>query len=243
MLLWYNEDDDICFKEADMRYRIVGDNLPAVILSVERGEVIISESGGRTWMRGPITTETTSYGGAKKVFSRMFSGESLFMSRYIAEGDAEIAFSSSFPGNIIVRELRAGESIICQKRAFLCGMGDLDLSIHFKKKFGAGLVGGEEFIMQKVTGPGIVFLELDGYTPEYDLAPGERLVCDTGALAVMDETCTMDVQMVRGAKNIFLGGEGLFDTVITGPGRVYLQTMSAEKMAALIIPFIPRDNG
>lgn len=225
-----------------MRYRIVGDNLPAVILNVERGEEIISEAGGRTWMRGPVTTETTSYGGAKKVFSRMFSGESLFMSRYIAEGDAEIAFASSFPGRIVARELKAGESVICQKRAFLCGMGNLDISIHFKKKFTAGLLGGEGFIMQKITGPGIVFFEFDGYTPEYDLAPGERLVCDTGALAMMDESCTMEVQMVKGVKNIFLGGEGLFDTVITGPGRVYLQTMSAEKMATLIIPYIPRDN-
>lgn len=225
-----------------MKYRIVGDNLPAVILSVERGEVVISEAGGRTWMKGPITTETTSYGGTKKVFSRMFSGESLFMSRYTAEGDAEIAFSSSFPGRIIARELKAGESVICQKRAFLCGMGNLDMSIHYKKKFSAGFVGGEGFIMQKITGPGIAFFEFDGYTPEYDLAPGERIVCDTGALAMMDESCTMEVQVVKGFKNVFFGGEGIFDTVITGPGKVYLQTMTVEKLAELIIPFIPRDN-
>jgi uncharacterized protein (TIGR00266 family) len=224
-----------------MRYNIEGGSLPVAILTLEAGEVVISEAGGRTWMRGPIVTETTSYGGAKGAFGRLFMGESLFMSKYTANGPAEIAFASSFPGRIIVRELAPGQSIICQKTAFICGMGPLELSVHFKKRFGAGLVGGEGFIMQKVTGPGIVFLEVDGYSPEYDLAPGEQLVCDTGVLAAMDETCTMDVETVRGAKNIFLGGEGIFNTVITGPGKVYLQSMTVEKLARLMIPYLPRD--
>ena len=225
-----------------MNYRIEGGSLPVAILSLSAGETVISESGGRTWMRGPVQTETTSYGGAKKVFSRLFTGESLFMSRYTAEGEAEIAFASSFPGRIVVRELRAGESIICQKTSFLCGMGPLELSVHLRKKFSTGLVGGEGFIMQKITGPGIVFIEVDGYSPEYTLAQGEQLVCDTGVLAMMDETCTMEVRVVKGVKNVFLGGEGIFDTVITGPGKVYLQSMTVEKLATLLIPLMPKSS-
>ena len=225
-----------------MNYRIEGGNLPVAILKLSAGEVVISESGGRTWMRGPVLTESTSYGGAKKVFSRMFSGESLFMSRYTAQGEAEMAFASSFPGSIIVRELAPGESIICQKSSFLCGMGNLDISIHFQKKLGRGLFGGEGFIMQRITGPGIVFLEVDGYAPMYELAPGEEIVCDTGTVAALDGTCTFDIRMVSSAKNVFLGGEGLFDTVVTGPGKVYMQSMTMPKIASLIIPYIPSSN-
>ena len=224
-----------------MKYNVEGGSLPVAILQLEAGETVISESGGRTWMRGPITTETTSYGGVRKAIGRLFTGESLFMSRYVANGPAEIAFASSFPGRIIVRELAPGQSIICQKSAFLCGMGPLELSVHFKKRLGTGFFGGEGFIMQRVTGPGIVFLEVDGYSPEYDLAPGERLICDTGVLAAMDETCSMDIEVVRGAKNMFLGGEGIFNTVVTGPGKVYLQSMTVEKLARLMIPYLPRD--
>ena len=202
-----------------MRYTIEGGSLPAVIIQLDAGEKLLSEVGGRTWARGPIRTETKAEGGAGKALGRMFMGESLFMSVYTAED--------------------AGESIVCQKRAFLCASYGVELAIHFQKKLGAGLVGGEGFIMQRITGPGIVFLEVDGYCQEYDLRPGERLVCDTGVLAIMDATCTMDVQVVRGAKNVLLGGEGLFDTVITGPGKVFLQTMTIPKLAGQMIPYLP----
>ena len=221
-----------------MKYKIIGDSLPALIVELEQGESMLSEAGGRSWSRGPVLTETTSGGGAGKVLGRMISGESLFLSRYTAQGKAEIAFTSSFPGKIVARELKAGESIICQKSAFLCGFGNIDLSIHFRKKISAGLFGGEGFIMEKITGPGIVFLELDGYSPEYDLAPGEKLICDTGVVAIMDATCSMDVQMVKGVKNMFFGGEGLFDTVVTGPGKVYLQTMTIPNLAKKVAPYI-----
>ena len=221
-----------------MQYRIEGGSLPALIINLNPGETIVSESGGRTWSRGPIVTETKG-GGAGKAFGRLLSGESLFMSHYTAQGPAEIAFTSSFPGRIVARELQAGQSVICQKSAFLCATEGVELSAYVQKKVGAGLAGGEGFIMQKVTGPGMAFVEFDGYCPEYDLAAGEELVCDTGVLAMMDETCTMDVRMVKGAKNLLLGGEGLVDTVITGPGKVYLQTMTVANIAKLIIPFIP----
>ena len=219
-----------------MQYRIEGGNLPAVIIQLNPGETMISEAGGRTWARGQILTETKG-GGVGKAIGRMFSGESLFLSYYTAQGPAEIAFASSFPGRIAVKELAPGESLICQKTSFLCATYGVELSVHFQKKLGAGFLGGEGFIMQKVTGPGLVFLELDGYCPEYTLAPGERLVCDTGVVAYMDASCQMDVQMVKGLKNIFFGGEGLFDTVVTGPGKVCLQTMSIAKLAGLLGPF------
>ena len=224
-----------------MQYRIEGGNLPALIINLNPGETIVSEAGGRTWSRGPILTETKG-GSVGKALGRMFSGESLFMSHYTAQGPAEIAFTSSFPGRIVARELKAGESVICQKSAFLCATQGVELSAHVQKKIGAGLVGGEGFIMQKVTGPGLAFFEFDGYCPEYILQPGEQIVCDTGVMAMMDATCTMDVQMVKGAKNLLLGGEGLFDTVITGPGRVYLQTMTVSSLAKMLVPFLPTKN-
>ncbi len=222
-----------------MRYTIEGGSLPAVIIQLDPGEKLLSEVGGRTWSRGPVLTETKAEGGAGKAFGRMFMGESLFMNTYTAQGAAEIAFSSSFPGKIVTRELAPGQSIVCQKRAFLCATYGVELAVHFQKKLGAGLVGGEGFIMQRVTGPGLVFLEVDGFCQEYDLQPGEQIVCDTGVLAIMDATCQMDVQMVKGVKNMLLGGEGLFDTVITGPGKVHLQTMTIPKLANQMIPYLP----
>lgn len=224
-----------------MRYEIEGGSLPAVILHLNAGETIISEVGGRTWTKGPVETDTKG-GGIGKGLGRMFSGESLFMSHYTAKGPAEIGFASSFAGRIVARELGAGESIICQKSAFLCGTEGVSLSVFFQKKVGAGLLGGEGFVMQKVTGPGTVFLELDGYVHEYDLAPGEEVVCDTGVVALMDSTCQLDIRVVKGLKNKFLGGEGLVDTVVTGPGKVYLQTMSLPRLAGLLAPYIVTDK-
>ena len=223
-----------------MNYNIVGGSLPAVIIKLEAGESLISESGGRTWSKGPVATETNTGGGVGKALGRMFSGENLMMSKYTANGPAEIGFASCFPGSIIARELKAGESIVAQKSAFLCATEGVDLSIYFQKKLGAGFFGGEGFIMQKITGPGTAFLEIDGYCKEYDLVSGERLTCDTGALAVMDITCKFDIKMVKGVKNMLFGGEGMFDTVITGPGKVFLQTMTIPNIAGLILPFLPK---
>ena len=222
-----------------MQYSIEGGSLPALIISLDPGEKLISEVGGRTWSRGDVITETTSNGGAGKALGRMLTGESLFMSTYTAQGPSEVAFTSSFPGRIIPRELGPGQSVIAQKSAFLCASYGVDLSVHMNKKVGTGLVGGEGFLMQKITGPGLAFFEIDGYCKEYDLQPGERIVCDTGVVALMDETVTMEVQTVKGLKNKLLGGEGLFDTVLIGPGKVYLQTMTIAKLAGLLIPFLP----
>lgn len=222
-----------------MKHTIEGTPFPVARLQLEAGEIVISEAGGRTWAKGPVKTEVTTFGGAGKMLGRLFSGESLFMSRYTALGEAEIVFASSFPGQIVAKTLPPGKSIICQKSAFLCGVGNLELSVHFSKKIGAGLFGGEGFIMQKITGPGTVFLELDGHPVKYSLAAGEKLVCDTGVVAVMDETCGLDIQVVPGLKNLFFGGEGLFDTVVTGPGNVYVQSMTIAKLAGQINRFLP----
>lgn len=221
-----------------MRYQIEGGSLPAVIIQLDAGETIISELGGRTWAKGTILTETKAPGGIGKSIGRMFSGENLFMSYYTAQGPAEIGFASSFAGSIIARELGPGQSLICQKSAFLCASSGVELSVHFQKKLGAGFLGGEGFIMQKVTGPGVVFLELDGYVKEYDLMPGEELVCDTGVVALMEESCQMDIRVVKGLKNKLLGGEGLVDTVIIGPGKAYIQTMSLPRLGGVLSPFI-----
>lgn len=223
-----------------MQYSIEGGSLPAVIISLNAGEKLISEVGGRTWSRGDVTTETTSNGGAGKALGRMLTGESLFMSTYTANGPAEIAFTSSFPGRIVARELAAGESVIAQKSAFLCATYGTELSVYVNKGLGKGMFGGEGFLMQKITGPGMAFFEIDGYCKEYDLAPGERIVCDTGVMALMDETVQMEIQTVKGLKNKLLGGEGLFDTVLVGPGKVALQTMTVSKLAGLIIPYLPK---
>ncbi len=222
-----------------MNYTIEGGSLPVLSITLEAGEKLISEAGGRTWSKGDITTENKIEGGAGKALGRMLTGESLFMSTYTANGPAEIAFTNSFPGRIVARELAAGESIIAQKSAFLCASYGVTLAMHVNKNLKKGFLGGEGFLMQKITGPGIAFFEIDGYCKEYDLAPGEKLVIDTGVLALMDETCNMDVQMVKGVKNVLFGGEGLFDTSVTGPGKVYLQSMSVAKLAQILIPFLP----
>lgn len=217
-----------------MQYTIEGDTLPVVIVKLRRGESVVSSAGGRTWYKGDVKTENSTEGGLGKSLGRMFSGEKLFMSRYTANADCEIGFASSFPGKIVDVALGPNESVICQKRAFLAATPDVTLSIHFQKKLGAGFFGGEGFIMQRVTGPGTVFLELDGHCVSYELARGERIVCDTGVVALMDETCTLEVEMVKGLGNMVFGGEGMFNTVVTGPGKVYLQTMNVAHLSTLL---------
>ncbi|AMC92664.1 hypothetical protein AOC36_01245 [Erysipelothrix larvae] len=222
-----------------MKYRIVGEPLPVAICELEKGEKMFSEVGGRTWVKGPINTETKG-GGLGKMMGRMVSGESLFLSYYEAQGPVEIAFASSFPGSIRAYELQAGQSLICQKRAFLGATESVKLEIHMQKKLGAGLVGGEGFILQKITGPGIAFVEIDGHAVDYELQSGEELVCDTGIMAVMDSTCSLEVVSVKGLKNKLLGGEGFFDTVIKGPGTVTLQSITITGLAGVLAPFVAK---
>ena len=222
-----------------MRYRIEGTPLPVVICDLEAGEQMITERGSMSWMSPNMKMETTSNGGIGKVFGRMFSGEAMFQNRYTAMGGpGMIAFASSFPGTILAVEITPDKPLIVQKSAFLASTTGVELSVFFQKKLGAGLFGGEGFIMQRLTGHGVAFLEIDGYTVEYDLAPGERLIVDTGYLATMDATCSMDIQTVPGVKNMLFGGEGIFNTVLIGPGKVRLQTMPINSVASSIAPFV-----
>lgn len=222
-----------------MRYRIEGTPLPVVICELNAGEQMITERGSMSWMSPNMKMETTSNGGIGKVFGRMFSGEAMFQNRYTAMGGpGMIAFASSFPGTILAVEITPDRPLIVQKSAFLASTTGVELSVFFQKKLSAGFFGGEGFIMQKLTGHGVAFLEIDGYTVEYDLAPGERLIVDTGYLATMDASCSMDIQSVPGVKNMLFGGEGIFNTVIIGPGKIRLQTMPINRVASSIAPFV-----
>ena len=221
-----------------MRYEIKGEPMPVVICELSGGESMISESGAMSWMSPNMKMETVG-GGASKVFGRMFSGESLFQNRYTAQGDGMIAFASKFPGSLRAIQITPDRPVIVQKSGFLASEAGVELSVFFQKKVGAGFVGGEGFIMQKLSGNGIAFIELDGSTVEYDLAAGQQIVVDTGYVAMMDASCSMDVQTVKGVKNVLFGGEGLFNTIITGPGHVVLQTMPINGFAALIASMIP----
>ena len=227
-----------------IQYEIEGGNLPVVICYPEAGQTLCTESGAMSWMSPNMRMETNSGGGIKKVFGRIFSGESLFMNEYTAEnGSGMIAFASTFPGSIIPFHVTPGNGIIVQKRGFLAMEKGLELSVYFQKKLGKGFFGGEGFIMQRINGNGMVFLEIDGYCKEYELAAGESLILDTGYLAAMSESCTMDIEMVRGAKNVIFGGEGLFHTRITGPGKVYIQSMPVINMAERLTPYLDIDRG
>lgn len=223
-----------------MRYEIIGEPLPVVTCYVSAGETMITERGSMSWMTTNMKMETSTNGGIGKALGRMFSGDSIFQNRYTAiGGDGMIAFASSFPGSIRALEIGPGNGMIVQKSAFLASEAGVELSIHFQKKLGAGFFGGEGFIMQKLSGQGIAFIEIDGYAVEYVLQPGQQMVIDTGYLAAMTESCTMDIQTVPGVKNMLFGGEGIFNTVVTGPGKIILQTMPVSSVAATIRPFIP----
>lgn len=221
-----------------MNYSIEGTPLPVVICDLEPREMMITEKGAMSWMSPNMKMETSG-GGAGQMFGRMFSGESMFQNHYTAEGGpGQIAFASSFPGSIIPFEIQPGKEIIAQKSAFLASTSNVQLSVAFQKKVAGGLFGGEGFIMQKLSGQGIAFLEIDGYVKEYELQAGQSMLIDTGYLAAMESTCTMDITSVKGIKNKLLGGEGFFNTVVTGPGKIYLQTMPAVQMAGVLSPYI-----
>lgn len=223
-----------------MQYKVEGGTLPVVICQLQSGEKMISESGSMSWMSPNMKMETSSNGGFKKALGRMFSGESMFQNIYTAEnGEGLIAFASSFPGSIRVLNITPDKPMIVQKSAFLAGETGVDLSVFFQKRFKAGFFGGEGFIMQKLSGTGTAFIEIDGSAIEYNLQPGQQMVIDTGYLAAMDATCSMDIVSVPGMKNKLLGGEGLFNTVVTGPGKVVLQTMPISNVAGAIRTYIP----
>ena len=225
-----------------MQYKITGEPMPVVICDLSAGESMITEKGSMVWM-SPNMEMQTSAGGIGKAFGRMFSGESMFQNIYTAQGGpGMIAFASSFPGAIRAVEITPDRPVIAQKSAFLAAEEGVELSVFFQKKLGAGFFGGEGFIMQKLSGHGMAFLEIDGSSVEYDLGPGQQMIVDTGNLAMIDATCSIDIKSVKGVKNALFGGEGLFNTVVTGPGHIVLQTMPISGFAGAISAVLPNKN-
>lgn len=224
-----------------MKYEIKGGAFPIVVCQLTKGEKMITEKGSMVWMSPNMSMETTG-GGLGKMFSKAFSGESMFQNIYTANGDGMITFGSSFPGKIVAIDIKPGRNFIVQKSAFLAAEAGVELSIHFNKKMGAGFFGGEGFIMQQLSGQGTAFVEIDGDLVEYELSAGQKIIVDTGNVAGFDSTVSIDIQTVKGVKNMVFGGEGIFNTVLTGPGRIWLQTMPIANVANAIRPFIPTGN-
>lgn len=222
-----------------MKYEIKGGNLPVVICTLEAGEKMNTQGGGMTWMSPNMNMETEGGGGLGKALGRAISGERIFRNIYTAEGGSGmIAFASTVPGTIVAVEVTPDKPIIVQKGAYLAATQGIETEVFFRKQVGTGLFGGEGFIMQKVKGNGTVFLEIDGSAIDYDLQAGEKLVIDTGNLACMEATCSMDIVQVKGVKNVLFGGEGLFNTVVSGPGKVTVQSISLSEFGAKIAPFV-----
>ena len=221
-----------------MQYEIVGSPFPAVVCTLRRGEQMKTEKGSMVWM-DPCMTMETKGGGMKKMFSKAFSGESMFQNIYTAQSDGRIAFGSSFPGQILPIEIGPGKEFIAQKMAFLASEIGVELAVHFSQKLGRGFFGGEGFIMQRLSGRGTAFLECDGSLVRYELAAGQQMVVDTGNVLGFTGGVSMEIERIQGAKNVMFGGEGLFNTKLTGPGIIFLQTMPLATVADVIATHLP----
>ena len=224
-----------------MKYEIKGGAFPVVICQLGDGEQMITERDSMVWQTPNIQMDTRG-GGIGKMFSKALSGESMFQNVYTARGAGTIAFGSSFPGKILPLDIYPGREMIVQKRSFLASEAGVQLSIHFNQRLGTGLFGGEGFIMQRLSGRGMAFVEIDGELVEYHLSPGQQIVVDTGNVAGFEPTVSMEIRQVPGLKNKIFGGEGLFNTLLTGPGRIWLQTMPIYSVANAIRPYIPTGN-
>ena len=224
-----------------MQYEIVGAPFPAVVCTLHRGEQMKTEKGSMVWMDPCMSMETTG-GGVKKMFSKAFSGESMFQNIYTAQSDGRIAFGSSFPGQILPIEIKPGQEFIAQKMAFLASETSVDIAVHFSQKLGRGFFGGEGFIMQRLSGEGMAFIECDGSLVRYELAAGQQMVVDTGNVLGFTGGVNLEVQRIQGAKNVMFGGEGLFNTILTGPGTIFLQTMPLATLADTIAAHLPAQN-
>lgn len=223
-----------------MRYEVHGTVLQSLDIHLGQGEAIFTESGGMAWMRGNIEMKTDTRGGLMAGLGRALAGESLFMTTYTCRGpEGLIVFTPEAPGKVLDLQLKAGQSLICQKDAFMCAEASVKLEMHFRKKLGAGLFGGEGFILQKVTGPGTVFLEIPGEVREYELSAGETMRVDPGHIALFEPTVSYDIDRVKGVSNILFSGEGLFLASLTGPGRVWMQSLPLANLAGKLARYMP----
>jgi uncharacterized protein (TIGR00266 family) len=223
-----------------MEYKIEGTMMPSLEVRLEQGEAVYTESGGMAWMTNGIRMETSGRGGIGKMLGRALSGESLFLTTYTCEANrGMITFTMESPGTILPLVLADGQSMIAQKDAFMCAEDSVELAMHFRRKLGTGLFGGEGFILQKLTGPGTAFVEIAGEVRNYKLKEGQMMKVDPGHIAMYEPSVSYDVQMVKGISNILFGGEGLFLATLTGPGEVWLQTMPLVNLAGAIKRYIP----
>ena len=227
-----------------MQYKIIGEPMPVVECTLDAGESMVTERGSMTWMTTNMQMTTNAGGkGLGKMLGRALMGESIFQNIYTAQGGpGMVAFGASFTGSIRTYQIEPGKSIIVQKCGFLASEQGVQLSMHLNKKLGAGLLGGEGFVMQKLSGQGIAFVEIDGFAVEYELAPGQSLLVNPGNIAVLDETVTMEMQSLKGVKNVLFGGEDWFQTKLTGSGKVVLQTMTIAGLAGAISPYMMKGN-
>ncbi len=220
----------------DIKYEIIGDDMQAIIFKMVRGNRIQAEAGAMMYMDNNIQMETSTGGGIMKGLKRMVSGESFFIPHFECTGDSgEVSFSGPFPGKIIPLNLTGANTIMCQKDSYLCSTDDIDVSIGFTKKLGAGFFGGEGFILQKLSGVGKAFVHAGGSIIEKELAPGEQLRVDTGCIVSFDDTVQYDIKFVGGVKTALFGGEGLFFAMLKGPGKVMLQTLPFSRLADRVI--------
>lgn len=224
-----------------MKYKIEGDNLPVLKLQLEAGEYVECEAGAMSWMDNEIEMQTKA-GGLGKMFGRMLTKENAFTNTYVAKATGEIAFSSKFPGSIVAVNITPGNGIVVQKGSFLASVGDISSEVFIQQKLGRGLFGGEGFLMRKFTGNGIVFLEIDGSAHEYEIPAGDCKIVDTGYVAAMSDSCRMEVKTVKGVANVLFGGEGLFNTVVYGPGKVTLQSMPIASTAMQLYQYMPHPS-
>ncbi|TPG42565.1 TIGR00266 family protein [Sphingomonas koreensis] len=222
-----------------MRYNISGTVMQTVEIELDRGERIVSQTHAMAWMTDGITMDTHTGGGLFAGLKRAMSGGSMFITEYIAEQSGQVAFAPRFPGTIVARQLRAEESLICRKETFLCAEYTVSLDIALQQRLGAGVFAGEGFILQRVTGPGAVWLDLSGEVVEKDLAPGENLRVHAGHIGIQEPTVATDIQMVRGFRNVLFGGEGLFLATLTGPGKIWLQSMPIMNLAEEVARHLP----
>ncbi|MFP4395121.1 MAG: TIGR00266 family protein [Anaerolineales bacterium] len=226
-----------------MRYEIHGTTMQSLDVHLDAGEAMYTESGGMAWMRGNVEMNTNTKGGLMAGLGRKLAGESLFMTTYTSkEPDALVVFTPEAPGKVMDFHLEAGQSLICQKDAFMCAEDSVKLEMHFRKRLGAGLFGGEGFILQKVTGPGAVFLEIPGELREYTLSPGQVMRVDPGHIAFFEPTVDYDIERVKGLTNILFGGEGLFLATMKGSGKLWLQTMPLTNLAAKLAKYLPTSS-
>ena len=223
-----------------MEYEIIGGSFPAVNVTLKRGETVFTQSGAMAWSDTNVSMETNAEGGLLKSLGRALSGASLMFVRHTAMAEsADITFSASFPGEIREFYVDSEHEYIAQKSAFLVAEEGVQVDATVSKSFWAGLVGGEGIILQRYSGEGSILVEIDGSVVELDLEPGQQIKVETGHVALFESSVQYNVESVKGFKNIFFGGQGLFLTTLTGPGKVYLQTLTAQDMAQKLIPFIP----